>query len=149
MKLFITSVISLLATSAMACPQFNGTYACHGDGIDQTIQLKTQVVNGVTQYSMDDAQVLADGVYRKVSYMGGQYDIAATCKDQTASINIVLDGGVGDNAECGADKWNLLYTLNWTPAGNNISEVHFSSTVCGNGKVVPSNEKGTMTCVKK
>lgn len=148
MKMFFAGLVSLISASAFACPTYNGTYECSGDGIEQTLNVKTVMVNGIPQYSIDETQILADGAYHKVNFMGGQYDMSATCKTpDTLTVNVLLDGGDGDSDECGAQKWNLLYTLNWTPKGANISETHSSSTVCQDGKVFPSGVQGSMTCV--
>jgi hypothetical protein len=151
MRFTIATLISAFALSATAssCPVFNGTYQCEGDGIEQELTLKTEIVSGVTQYSWDDTQIRADGQYRKVAFMGGEYDMAASCQKETLTINVVFDGGEGDNEDCGKDKWNLLYTLNFTPNGQNISETHSSSTVCANGKVIPSEARGSMSCIKR
>lgn len=148
MKILISTLIAGFSLSASACPTFNGTYACEGDGIQQTLKVKTSQVNGVSQYTIDETTVLADGQYRKVNYQGGLYDIAASCKAQTLNVNIMFEGGEGDNESCGAEKWNLRYGLSFTPNGENITEAHQATTVCQSGKEFPTDMKGSMNCVK-
>ncbi len=149
MKILIASFLSVLSLSAAACPTFNGTYACQGDGIEQTLTLSTSSVNGVTAYKVDGTEILADGTYRKIDYMGGQFDVAASCRGQTATLNIRLDGGKGDSEACGNQSWHLIYTTNWTPNGINITETHSGATVCADGKVVPEDMRGSMICIRK
>lgn len=150
MKFMIIGLISAFSISSMACPTFNGTYECRGEGIEQTLNLKTSQVNGVTTYTVDNTSVAADGVYRKVDFMGGMYDVAASCKDQTAILKIKLDGGnAGESEACGNQAWHLLYTTQWTANGKNITEKHSGATVCADGKVVPEDMDGTMVCTLK
>lgn len=153
MKSFIALFSSVLfvsifsMTTQAACPSYSGKYLCSGDGIDQEINLKTEMVGDQYQYTLDDAVVLADGVTRPVNFQGGIYDISATCAEDNVTVKVLFPGGEGDNEACGADKWDLLYTLMFSPNGANIAETHYSDAVCGNGTVVPSDEKGSLNCV--
>lgn len=150
MKLAVMSFVSLLSISALACPTFNGEYECKGEGMEQTLNVKTEVVNGVHQYSLDDTTVIADGQFRKVNFQGGLYDMAASCKNQTLDVKILFDGGEGDSPECGTQKWNLLYVLSFTENGKNITENHAASLMCEDGKTFPTDDMtGSMNCVKK
>lgn len=141
--------VSLFSVSAMAaCPSYSGKYLCTGDGIEQEMSLKTEVLaDGLYQYTLDDAIVIADGVTRPVSFQGGIFDIAASCTENDVTVKVVFPGGEGDNEACGVEKWDLLYTLIFTPDGANIAETHYSEAVCANGRVVPSEEKGALSCV--
>ena len=150
MKMILATLVSCFSISAFACPTFNGTYECKGEDMEQVINVKTTVVNGVSQYALDETVVLADGVFRKVNFQGGLYDIAASCVNSSLKIDVKFDGGVGDNPDCGNEAWHLLYTLNWTPQGQNILENHSGMTVCASGKKVPSDDmKGSMVCKKR
>jgi hypothetical protein len=151
MKSLIVSFLALTSVSAWAaCPTFNASYLCKGEGVEEKLNVKTTLVNGVAQYQIDDTTVLADGVYRNVNFRGGQFDMAASCANNTLTLKILLDGGEGDNPACGAEKWNLRYNLNWTPAANkkDVNESHTGETVCASGKTIPSDDmKGSMVCV--
>jgi len=151
MKMMIATFVSGLSLSAAAgCPTFDGTYECKGEGVEQIMSVKTNVTNGVYTYSLDESMVQADGVYRKVDFQGGVYDIAASCVKDSLKIDVKFDGGEGNNPDCGNEKWNLIYTLNFTPQGQNILENHSGATVCASGKHVPSDDMtGSMTCLKK
>lgn len=151
MKMMLATLVSVFSMSAMACPTFNGTYECAGEGMEQTMTVKTEVINGVHQYSLDDARVLADGQYRPVDFMGSTYDMSASClANGSLKLDIKFDGGVGDNPDCGPEAWNLIFTMNFKPNGNNILESHEGATVCSSGKRVPADDmKGSMTCVKR
>jgi hypothetical protein len=115
--------------------------------------VKTEVVNGVYQYSIDESVIVADGKSHTVNFQGGQYPMTAACKDASLNVDITLDGGSGDNPDCGNEAWNLVYSLNFTPmtaAGDKIAEKHAGKTVCAGGKqVAPEDMAGSMTCVKK
>jgi hypothetical protein len=147
-KTLIVMALGLAAFSAQAnCPNYTGKYLCSGDGIEQEMNLKTEIVDGKYQYTLDDAVVVADGVTRPVDFQGGIYDIAATCSANDVTVKVLFPGGEGDNEACGAEKWNLLYTLSFSPAGTNINETHYSEAICESGKVIPTEERGTLSCV--
>lgn len=129
------------------CPSYSGKYLCTGDGIEQEMNLKTDMVDGKYQYTLDDAIVLADGVTRPVNFQGGLFDISATCTETDVTVKVLFPGGEGDNEACGAEKWNLLYSLIFSPAGLNINETHYSEAICESGKLVPTEEKGALSCV--
>ncbi len=138
----LTSAVSAMA----ACPVYNGKFMCTGDGIEQEMSLKTEVVGGVYQYSLDTTTIIADGVVRPVDFQGGVFDMSATCSEDKVTVKVLFPGGEGDNEACGAEKWDLFYTLNFHPNGNNITETHFSEAVCASGKVIPSSDEGKLEC---
>lgn len=147
-KLMTTLTVLMTAATAVAgCPTYNGTYACKNDSMEQVMNLKTSVVNGQYQYSLDATTVIADGVTRPVDFQGGLYNINAVCSDEKVTVKIQLPGGQGDNEACGAQKWDLYYTLNFHPNGINFTESHSSATVCEDGKSIPSGDDSTMECV--
>ncbi|MGZ5279345.1 MAG: hypothetical protein ACXWC9_05360, partial [Pseudobdellovibrionaceae bacterium] len=135
------------ATAMAACPTYNGTYLCKNDSMEQTLNLKTEVVNGQYQYSLDTTTVIADGAVRPIDFQGGIYDIAASCTADKVTVQVKFPGGEGDNEACGTEKWDLFYTLNFSPNGSNITESHFSNAVCASGAVIPSGDEATMDCV--
>ncbi len=148
MKVLLFSIVAMVSVTASAvCPSYSGKYMCTGDGIEQEMNLKTEEVNGQYQYTLDDAIVLADGVTRPVNFQGGLYDISASCSEDNVTVKVLFPGGEGDNEACGVEKWNLLYTLVFAPAGLNINETHYSEAVCESGKVVPTEERGNLVCV--
>lgn len=147
MKTLMTTLAVLMtATSAIACPVYNGTYVCKNESMEQVMNLKTEMVNGQYQYSVDSTTVIADGVTRPVDFQGGIFNIAATCSPDKVSVKIELPGGEGDNEACGAQKWDLYYTLNFHPNGTNITESHSSAAVCADGTTIPSGDDDTMEC---
>lgn len=138
----------VVSVGALAeCPIYNGKYFCKGDGIEQEMTLKTETVNGVIQYSLDDTNVIPDGVTRPTNFQGGVFDISATCDATEVKVKVLFPGGEGDNPDCGTQKWNLIYSLIFQPDGININETHYAEAVCENGTVVPTEGKGTMSCV--
>lgn len=151
MKAILIGLTALMSSgfAMAACPSYNGNFMCKGEGIEQAMTLKTEEVNGVYQYSLDTTTVIADGVVRPVEFQGGIFDMAATCAEDHVTVKIQFPGGEGDNEACGAEKWDLFYTLNFQPNGPNITETHHSDAVCASGKVVPSEEKGTLECVRQ
>lgn len=151
MKTMILGLTTLMSASMAlaACPTYNGKFLCKNESIEQALTLKTEVVNGVYQYSVDDTTVIADGVVRPVNFQGGVYDMAASCTAEKVTVKIQFPGGEGDNEACGAEKWDLFYTMNFHPNGNNITESHSSEAVCGSGKVVPSEDAGTLECTRQ
>ncbi|MEZ0391723.1 MAG: hypothetical protein ACAH59_05880 [Pseudobdellovibrionaceae bacterium] len=150
MKMMLITLATLVSASALACPTFNGAYLCKGDGLEQTLNVKTEVVDGVHKYSLDDTSVLADGQYRKVNFQGGEYDMAATCKDQNLTVNIKFGGGEGDHPDCGPQKWDLIYSLSFSQNETGINETHGGQAQCADGKTYPTEDmNGSMTCVLK
>jgi hypothetical protein len=146
MILALTTVLSTVAASAATCPNYNGNFMCKNETMEQAMSIKTEVVDGVYHYSLDESKVIADGVTRPVEYQGGVFDIAATCTEEKVTVKIVLPGGEGDNEACGVEKWDLFYTLNFHPNGANITEKHFSETVCASGTVIPNNDNDQLEC---
>jgi hypothetical protein len=153
MKMILKATIGLTvalsttaAVAATSCPSYNGKFMCKNDSIAQELNLKTEVVKGVYQYSMDDSTVIADGVTRPVTFQGGVYNMSAVCDDTKVTVKVQFPGGEGDNEACGTEKWDLFYTLNFHPNGKNITETHHSDAVCASGKVVPSEDEGTLEC---
>ncbi len=148
MKTMILGLTTLMSAMAMAatCPNYNGAFLCKNENMEQPMNIRTEVVDGVYHYSLDNSQVIADGVTRPVEYQGGVFDMSATCNEEKVTVKIVLPGGEGDNESCGAEKWDLLYTLNFHPHGNNITEKHHSDTVCGSGATFPNNDDDQLEC---
>jgi hypothetical protein len=100
-------ILGLVFSTSLAqaeCPSYNGKFLCKGQGIEQQLTLKTEVKEGVYQYSLDDTTVVADGVNRPVNFQGGIYDMAATCEASKVTVKIVFPGGEGDNEACGTEK---------------------------------------------
>lgn len=151
--ILLTSVFSVAANAA--CPSYTGKYLCTGNDKDddkdndivQEMNLKTEMIGDQYQYTLDDAIVLADGVTRPVKFQGGVFDIAASCTEDSVTVRVMLPGGEGDNEACGAQKWDIFYTLMFKPDNTNIAENHYSEAVCADGKIVPSEEKGELSCV--
>jgi hypothetical protein len=140
------ALFTTAAVAATSCPTYNGKFLCKNESLEQEMNLKTQVVNGVYQYSLDEATVLADGVTRPVTFQGGVYNMSAVCSEEKVTVKVQFPGGEGDNEACGAEKWDLFYTLNFHPNGENITETHHSDAVCASGKVVPSQDEGSLEC---
>ena len=147
-KLMTTLTVLMTAAPSLAVAQiYTVIFACKNDRLELVIIFKTSVVNGQYQYSLDATTVIADGVTRPVDFQGGLYNINAVCSDEKVTVKIQLPGGQGDNEACGAQKWDLYYTLNFHPNGINFTESHSSATVCEDGKSIPSGDDSTMECV--
>ncbi len=146
----LLGVVTAMATSSWACPTFNGTYRCKTQSQDKMISLSTTESAGLTKYVLDGSEIQADGKYRKVRYEGGDYDMAASCKDKTLSLKVKFPGGAsGESPACGAQKWDVLYILSWTSQGSDVTEHTSGATLCDDGREVPNDVSDSFNCIKQ
>ncbi len=98
MKVLAAALVLLGATSAFACPNLEGTYACPGDnGATVSTSMSQTEVNGVTTYTLTDesgtSQFIADGLTRTMAgkVQNGNdavINVTNTCSADSLSLDL-------------------------------------------------------------
>ena len=89
MKLFTVLATIFFANLAMACPQLSGNYQCAYDGgTEMMVISQNQRADGVTVYTMDGDELIADGNTQPLQQSDFVGNYAAVCSGAVLDVNV-------------------------------------------------------------